>query len=86
VSIFTPEDEVVAVTAVTMWPNPATDNVNISGSSDFDTVTVYDYLGKMVMHQPILGSSVDISNLISGLYIFRLSGNSETINKRIIKK
>ncbi|WP_194765832.1 chondroitinase-B domain-containing protein [Tamlana sp. I1] len=77
------QDEVVAVS---IWPNPAVNTVNISGASDYEMLTVYDQVGKVVINQPIQGETVDISNLNSGLYIFRLTGKNTSITKRVIKK
>ncbi|WP_345027177.1 Ig-like domain-containing protein, partial [Flavivirga jejuensis] len=81
-SAFTLEEEV----EVSLWPNPVIDTVNISGVKDFHTLIVYDLLGNLIISRAIHGESVDVSNLNSGLYIFRLLGKEKTINKRVIKK
>ncbi|AUS04532.1 chondroitinase-B domain-containing protein [Pseudotamlana carrageenivorans] len=70
---------------VTLWPNPASHTVNISGLDTASSVMVFDQTGKVVINQPLVGDSVDISNLNSGVYIFRIIGNDKVINKRIIK-
>ncbi|RXP56150.1 T9SS C-terminal target domain-containing protein [Lutibacter sp. HS1-25] len=72
--------------AVLLWPNPATNTVNISGNYNFDTLTVYNQLGKLVMNQAIQSKSVEISHLIPGLYIFKLTGYNKTVNQRILKQ
>ncbi|MFB9052503.1 polysaccharide lyase family 7 protein [Formosa undariae] len=71
---------------VTISPNPATNNITINGAEDFNNLKIYDHIGKLIINQFYNGQSVDISHLNSGLYIVRLSGKSQTINKRIIKK
>ncbi|OBQ55875.1 discoidin domain-containing protein [Tamlana sp. s12] len=75
-----------SVEAVSFWPNPAANTVNINGASNYETLTVFDLTGKVVLNQAIQSPSVDISNLNSGMYIFRLEGKSGAVNKRIIKK
>ena len=72
--------------ALSLWPNPATNTVNINGANGFDTLTVYDVSGKTVINQALQTDAVDISTLKSGFYIFSLSGENGTVNKRIIKK
>ncbi|MBU2949348.1 T9SS type A sorting domain-containing protein [Tamlana agarivorans] len=72
--------------AVSLWPNPAVNTVNISGAGGFDMLTVYDQVGKVILNQPIQGETVDISNFKSGMYIFRLSGKEQAVTKRIIKR
>ncbi|MDO6760356.1 discoidin domain-containing protein [Tamlana sp. 2_MG-2023] len=74
-----------ATAAVKLWPNPAVNTVNISGAASFDTLTVYDQVGKVVLNQAIQGNSVDISSLNSGMYIFRLTGKDNAVTKRVIK-
>lgn len=71
---------------VLLWPNPAGNTIHISRAQDFNTLEIYDMVGKLIINQPILGEIVDLSNLNPGLYIFRLSNESKTINKRIFKK
>ncbi|GAA3623504.1 hypothetical protein GCM10022397_06560 [Flavivirga jejuensis] len=81
-SAFTLEEEV----ALSLWPNPVINTVNINGTKDFHTLIVYDLLGNLIIRQAIQGESVDVSNLSSGLYLFKLLGKEKTINKRVIKK
>ncbi|MDO6760357.1 chondroitinase-B domain-containing protein [Tamlana sp. 2_MG-2023] len=72
--------------AVSLWPNPAINTVNISGADGYDTLTVYDQVGKVILNQPIQGETVDISNFNSGMYIFRLTGKEKVVTKRVIKR
>ncbi|NVO58729.1 T9SS type A sorting domain-containing protein, partial [Rhodobacteraceae bacterium B1Z28] len=74
-----------AAAALKLWPNPAVNIVNISGAANFDTITIYDQVGKVVLNQAVQGDSVDISSLKSGMYVFRLTGKDQAVTKRIIK-
>ncbi|WP_194767455.1 polysaccharide lyase family 7 protein [Tamlana sp. I1] len=71
---------------LSIYPNPAGNTINFSNAKDFETVEIYNLVGKLVSKQAIQGSSMDISNLKSGLYIFKFSGKNSTVNKRVIKK
>ncbi|CDF80366.1 alginate lyase (PL6/PL7/CBM32) [Formosa agariphila KMM 3901] len=71
---------------LSLYPNPATNFINIKGGKAYHTITVYDQVGKVIFNRPIQGETIDISSLNSGLYIFRLSGAHNAISKRIIKK
>ncbi|WP_084399630.1 polysaccharide lyase family 7 protein [Pseudotamlana agarivorans] len=72
--------------ALSIYPNPASNVINIANAKDFETVEIYNLVGKLVSKQAIPGNSMDISNLKSGLYIFKFSGKNNTVNKRVIKK
>ncbi|WP_189360511.1 polysaccharide lyase family 7 protein [Algibacter mikhailovii] len=71
---------------VVLWPNPAGNTIHIQGAEAFNTLAVYDMVGKLIFKRPYLDDIVDLSQLNPGLYIFRLSNASKTINKRIVKK
>lgn len=71
-------DEVVKNRAVVIYPNPATNTLNIKG--EFDTtekVSIFNMLGQNVMNHVINASetAIDISKLSNGVYImnFELS-------------
>lgn len=75
------EDESILV-----WPNPVTDIVHIKSTSEFNKLTVFDQVGKMILNKIIVGDVVDISTLNSGIYIFKFSNTSKTIIKRVVKE
>lgn len=72
---------------VTLYPNPFTDIITISGDVPLQSVVIYDASGKMA--KEIRGSEKTISlhNLSSGMYMIKLimkNGSSKTI--KAIKK
>jgi len=79
----------VQVTAnnVNIYPNPATDVVNISGGGTINTVTISDIQGRKVLEQDGNSQTVNISSLKNGLYIInvKLEGGSSQIQKLIVK-
>ena len=66
-----------------LWPNPASNIVNISNSEDFYSMSIYDYLGKLLLKKDLEQKSIDVSNLDSGLYIIKLSNEKKTISKNL---
>ena len=66
-----------------LWPNPASNIVNISNSEDFYSMSIYDYLGKLILKKDLEQKSIDVSNLDSGLYIIKLSNEKKTISKNL---
>lgn len=69
---------------VKVFPNPAKGSVQFAfeaaGECGWKDLTVYNMLGKMVAHASIPESastySLDISNLLSGVYVYRVSDKS----------
>lgn len=70
--------------------NPVNDNLVIKGiNSDITSVSVYNLLGSKVLTQNITGNSslnVNVSNLVSGMYIVKLEGANGAFSKKIIKQ
>lgn len=63
-----------------IYPNPSTDKLNFRSttSQDFD-VSVYDLLGKKILETTKnVNSSLDISNLETGIYILKLDDFSQS--------
>ncbi|WP_299107097.1 T9SS type A sorting domain-containing protein [uncultured Winogradskyella sp.] len=79
------------VSEFSMFPNPTKDEVTIqiSNSSSVDgLINIYNIQGKMILKDIKLqeqSSTLDISNLESGLYFVELTaGNSKTIEKLMV--
>ncbi|QDO94559.1 T9SS type A sorting domain-containing protein [Formosa sediminum] len=58
----------------------------LKGANTYKILTIYDAVGKTILNKKIEGEAVDISKLNSGIYIFRLTVDHDSITKRIIKK
>lgn len=72
-------DNIVAVEedkteAIRIYPNPATDVLNISGAEG-GTVVVYDMTGREVMREQRYISPLNISALQGGTYFLRIAGS-----------
>ena len=68
---------------ISIYPNPVSDVLNISGNTTELSITIYDILGKQIMRSRIL-NSLDISSLNNGIYLVEFSdGQNRTIRKLI---
>ncbi|MBN2746443.1 MAG: T9SS type A sorting domain-containing protein, partial [Bacteroidales bacterium] len=78
-------------TLSTLYPNPASTNLNIQLQPDFEhtTIQIYNYLGSKVMETKAdkNNMNLDVSSLPSGLYFVKVLSltNTETIFFEIIK-
>jgi hypothetical protein len=67
-----------------LYPNPSTGNVTLSGLNGGERITVFDTNGRMVMtyltNNPMTQFSIDSA----GLYIVEIKGEREVIRKKLI--
>lgn len=82
-----------AISKLTMYPNPATDNVNINlgtlPTGKAVTVEVIDMVGKMLMKQAVVGGKIqriNISQLPAGKYLVRVQWNGDLQILPVIKQ
>ena len=77
---------------VTIYPNPSNGIVNVALNTELtknSILEVFDVLGKLVVKQALTGelNTINISNLNSGIYTFKVSNNSNTVKiAKIIKQ
>lgn len=72
---------------VVISPNPATSIVTIEGGDAYDSVSVYDQAGRIVLQTKLnnLGT-IDISELQSGIYLMKLEGSERAHVSKLIKQ
>lgn len=68
---------------VSVYPNPATEILNIYDFHNYKTVGIYSAEGKLVLHEQISGnnSALNISDLAPGFYSGRLTGDEPAVFK-----
>ena len=63
---------------VQLIPNPASSSVIIEGAEEYNTVSVYDQLGRRVILEDIRNiRTLDVSGLESGVYVLKLEGDDK---------
>jgi hypothetical protein len=65
----------------TIYPNPTTKSIFVEGSTDVDSITIFDLNAKVLLKE-VRTNSVDVSQLSSGTYIISIN---EKENFRFIK-
>lgn len=75
----------LALSQVSIYPNPATDvlNINVPSSIELAGVTVYDVLGKKV-NTEVSNDQVNVSGLSRGVYVVNVITNAGTLTEKLI--
>ncbi|WP_051605793.1 T9SS type A sorting domain-containing protein [Polaribacter sp. Hel_I_88] len=71
-----------------MFPNPATDRLNISAKETIQNADIFNVLGKKVMSVDVndTKTSINISNLSSGIYLVKYNVGNTTGTAKFIKQ
>lgn len=87
-SVPTSVDEVVSQEDVSIYPNPAVDQLTIELPNDRQAeVEIYDMVGSMVRSERLTSARnvVDMSELPAGQYIYRIKTEKNTLNGKVMK-
>lgn len=77
--------ETAVKSALKVYPNPATDVVNVTSNKKIEYVNIIDLSGKRV--DGAKGSQINVSNLAKGTYILQVNyGGGAVENTKLIKK
>jgi len=70
-----------------MYPNPASDVLNISSQSTINTVEIFNVLGQKVITMQVEDTSaeINVSNLNAGIYLIKYEINNSTSTKKFVK-
>ncbi|KEY18429.1 reprolysin-like metallopeptidase [Kaistella antarctica] len=79
-------ESVNQVNNVQVYPNPATDILNITKVSDKATYTIYSMSGQTVNKGKVVNNKVQVSQLQKGVYIIAVDNNGELSKVKFIKK
>ena len=81
--------EETAASALRIYPNPAANSlkIEISGSAEIESVSLYDISGRLVKAQQSGFGSIDISGLATGMYVMKVALNDgKVFEEKIVKK
>jgi hypothetical protein len=67
---------------ITIYPNPASDRLNIETNAKIESLMLFDMQGKTVLESTNM-SDLDVSQLIEGVYILTVKTDAGIMHKRI---
>lgn len=72
---------------ISLFPNPATDviNIQVPATIEIKSVILYDVLGKIVS-RTILNNQINVSELSRGIYLLNIETSRGNLTRKIIKK
>lgn len=73
---------------VNIYPNPMDDYVVIKSTSELEKVSFFDLNGKLIKQQSVIGFEhrVNITNLVSGIYLVKVDTKNSSTSMQIIKR
>lgn len=76
-----------ANTKLSVYPNPATDvlNISLSNGTAIETVNIYNISGKLVNNTKLNGNQIDISQLNSGVYMVEVLTANGSFKTKFVK-
>ncbi|MEY8847862.1 T9SS type A sorting domain-containing protein [Psychroserpens sp. XS_ASV72] len=71
-----------------LFPNPVSSqlNIKIANDNNISAIAVYDMNGRRILDAKNVSSSIDVSQLNSGLYTIKIQTDTAVISKRFIKR
>lgn len=79
------EEEVVTMAAAYLFPNPATDVVNVSTQNEIVSAVAINALGAKV-NLPVVGNQAMTRGLTAGLYTISIATNEGNITEKVVIK
>jgi hypothetical protein len=73
---------------VSIYPNPVTDKMQVTGLQNFNEFTIINIEGKIMKKQKLTArpQSISVQYLQPGMYLLKLIGNSQTQTLKFLKK
>ncbi|MFH0755997.1 MAG: sugar-binding protein, partial [Bacteroidota bacterium] len=80
--------EMNEVFSLYVYPNPATDMVNIRSSAEIHAVTITNLVGQSVLNIPVnsFNSEIGIGSLEAGMYVISVQFDSKEVYNRVLIK
>lgn len=71
-----------------LYPNPATNGVVYitTETNNGKEIVIYDVFGEIVLTDRIKTKTLNISRLVSGVYVLQLTENNKTMTRKLVVK
>lgn len=92
IATFVPETDIseTSLLEISVFPNPATDILNITSSEEISSVEIVNDMGQIVLQADVNADNVvcDVKGLTAGVYIVRIHGTDTAIicQRKFIKE
>ncbi|WP_310992195.1 VPS10 domain-containing protein [Aequorivita marina] len=77
--------ELVENNTVSIYPNPVKNSFAINSYDSIEAVTIYNMAGQKLKKVNNVNEAINISDLVSGMYVVKVKTSKGTLTKRIIK-
>ncbi len=73
-----------STTNIVLYPNPASDVLNVATDKTISKVTIYDINGRVVYQSNTFNNCVDVSQLTAGLHLLELESEGQKLTKAFL--
>ena len=74
----------LANSRITIFPNPATSQIHISGAEKGTRISIYDLSGRIILIKNIDTEILDVEMLESGMYLIEVQSKGITETQRLV--
>jgi hypothetical protein len=76
----------VSKNSVSIYPNPATEVLNLNVDSKINSADIYDLAGKLVKSASVADNKVNVKDLQNGTYVLKVNTEAGSTSHKFIKK
>ncbi|HZV69460.1 MAG TPA: T9SS type A sorting domain-containing protein [Saprospiraceae bacterium] len=69
---------------INMYPNPAQESLMIDSKQSIDHISIFNLSGSLLKNFSPQSNHIDVSDLNSGIYFFRINVDRQVVNKKIV--
>jgi len=69
---------------VSVYPNPASNVINLSASIPLSSIKIYDIFGKLLLTKEKNFTNIDVKAYTSGMYLLVITSNNQEIVKKVL--
>jgi hypothetical protein len=73
------------VSGLSVYPNPGSGRIFIQTDQTVNEITIMDLTGKIVLRQVVNPNEIDISHLLSGIYLIQIGTDEKIFTQKLIK-
>lgn len=80
--------QTIDISAFKLYPNPVYDDLvyMIGQEKDPKDIVVYDVFGEVVLTERISGNALNISKLVPGVYVVRVTQQKKAFTRKLVVK